>query len=129
MNKIEVRKIIKDSVELYERLDEAYDFHFNHCGSYMKVEVIGVMPKRFCMRVEKPRKTSFEYLAEILRNVGSRIYYIVGCLDSEEINNIRNLMLEVDKIDSIEFHKRIDTYKRGELKKRVLYIREMLNRS
>ena len=128
MNKIEVRKIIKNAVELLERIDVSYDFHFNHCGSYMKVEVIGVMPEKHCMR-ERHRGTSFKYLSQVFSFIGDTLWYIIGHLSLEEINNIRNLINDASKIDSIEFNKKIDKYGRGEFKRSILYIREMLNRS
>ena len=128
MNKIEARKIIKNSVELYERLDVAYSYYFNNRGPYMKVEIVGVMPEKMCMR-ERHRETSLEYLAEILHQVEETLWYILGQLSSEEINVIRDLLKEVDRMDCIEFHKRKDKYKRGELKKQVISLKEMLDRS
>ena len=122
MKKVEVRKIIRDMVEIYEKLDSVYDFHFNLGGKYMIIEITGVIPK------ESYGRTDFAYIAHVLTCIDSIVYHVadIEMLSSEEFDNISSLLNDIDRIDSIEFHKRVSKYKRGEVKKQILRIRKLI---
>ena len=122
MKKVEVRKIIRDMVEIYEKISTVYDYHFKLGGELMVIEITGVMPCE-----EDHRRTSFKYLTWMLGLMDSSLCRITDKVSSKEFDNIISLLDDVDRIDCIEFHKRVDKYKRGETKRNVLRLRKLID--